>query len=92
MSVGSSTTALQAGLTLADTLPQSEVFITIRSIPSEAWFSDYAKIKAIPPVFLNQGWEPATRVIIWYGPHRNFRYPISSTKPGQKEVPWQADT
>jgi len=23
-----------------------------------------------------RGGEPAARVIIWYGPHQNFRYPI----------------
>jgi len=31
-------TALQAGPTFADMLPQSEVFVNIRYIPSEAYF------------------------------------------------------
>jgi len=40
-------------ITLAGTLPQSYVFVSIRHIPSEARFSHYAKIKvAISPLFL----------------------------------------
>ena len=43
--------AVQAGLTLAGVLPQSEVFDKIRYVPSEARCSHYAKFKeAIPPL------------------------------------------
>jgi len=44
--------ALQAGLTSADVLPQSEVFVNIKYIPAEAGFSHYAKIKVISLFFL----------------------------------------
>jgi len=45
-------TALHAGLTSADMLPVSEVFINIRYIPPEARFCHYAKItEAISPLF-----------------------------------------
>jgi len=38
-------TALQAGLILADTLQQPEVFVNMSYVPSETRFSHYAKIK-----------------------------------------------
>ena len=48
-----SITALQAGLTLPDMLPQSEVGFYIKYIISEARFSHYVEIKeAISPFFL----------------------------------------
>jgi len=46
-------TMLQAGLTLADMLLQSEFFVTIRFMPSEARCSHYAKIKEAISMFFS---------------------------------------